>query len=603
MNDTHSNRLRWRIIPQNVELQEKISQEFGLSPIAAQILINRGYCEPSRIDSFLNIDLSSLFNPFSMKDMEKVVERILTASQKHERVLIISDNDVDGITSTVMLIHLFNILRIKPIYYIVSRAKGGIDGIPLEVVDTAHQMGVSLIITADWGITAFNVVEHSNTKPGLDIIITDHHEPWEDLPLKYGAYAVVNPLRKDCYYPDKNLAGCGIIFKLIQGIKSRHSMDFSLKPFLELTSIGTVADVAKLVGENRIIVKKGLAEVSRTSNPGLVALKNLLNLKSKELTSEDISFRIGPRLNAAGRLDDANLAIKLLLSKDLHEAEAFVAQLEEINLSRQAIQTKIYKEAEEIYLKNAYYKDKFIVIAKEGWHKGVIDIVASKLTEKHLYPACVISIDKDNIGYGSARYYMGFNNSYVGKDMELDHEDDFDLFHTFSRISDLHTEKEGDSRLIIQFGGHKMALGLFVEKDNIAMLRTKLNEAALIHFNGRPPARVLNIDAMLKLNNINKRLIQELYMLSPFGNGNPRPLFAVKALRVINYPKVINEKHLLLELTDNNDRFQAFGFNFGKYLEDVKRDNALVDTAFIPGTIIKNDREYIQLKIKDIRIY
>ncbi len=603
MNEIHSNRLRWRIIPQNVEVQENISKEFNLSPIASQILINRGYTDPAKIDNFLNIDLSNLFNPFSMKDMDMVVERILKASQKHERVLIISDNDVDGITSTVMLIFLFNLMKIKPIYYIVSRAKGGIDGIPLEVIDTASQMGVTLIITADWGISAFNVVEHAHSKPNLDIIITDHHEPWGDLPLKHGAYAVVNPLRKDCYYPDKSLAGCGIIFKLIQGIKSRFSADFSLKPFLELTAIGTVADVAKLVGENRIIVKKGLAEATRTNNPGLKAMKSLLNLNSKELTSEDISFRIGPRLNAAGRLDDANMAIKLLLSKNLREAEELVNQLENINLSRQAIQTRIYKEAEDIFQKNEYYKDKFIVIAKEGWHKGVIDIVASKLTERHLYPACVISIDKDNIGYGSARYYMGFNNSYLGKDMESSSDDEFDLFQAFSNISDICDENDAESKLLIQFGGHKMALGLFVEKKKIALLRSKLNEAAISHFNGKPPTRVLNIDAMIKLGDINKRLIKELHLLSPFGSGNPRPLFAVKALRVINFPKVINEKHLLLDLTDNNDKFQAFGFNFGKYLEDVKRDNALVDTAFIPGTIIKNDREIIQMKIKDIRIY
>lgn len=599
----HAHKLMWRIIPQNIELQDKISKQFDLSPLASQILINRGYSEPNNIDKFININLSNLYNPFSMKDMDKVVNRFLTASQKHERVLIISDNDVDGITSTVMLILLFNKLKIKPIYYVVSRAKGGIDGIPLKVIDTAYKMGVNLIITADWGITALNVVQYAKTKPNLDMIVTDHHEPWKESPIDYGAYAVINPLRNDCYYPDKNLAGCGIIFKLIQAIKSKYAHDFSLKDFLELTSIGTVADVAKLVGENRIIVKKGLEEVTNTQNFGLIALKNLLNLNNKQITSEDISFRIGPRLNAAGRLDDANIAIKLLLAKGHKEANQLVSRLEYINSLRQNIQTKIYKEAEDIYHKHYIGRDKFIVIAKEGWHKGVIDIVASKLTEKHLYPACVISIDKNNIGYGSARYYMGFNTVVHDNNPAGETGSEFDLYKTFTDITQKYDEQRPSSRLIIQFGGHKMALGLFVDKAKINILRQKLNEFAHAFFNGRPPTRVVNIDALIKLKNINRRLLKELHLLSPFGNGNTRPLFAVKALKVINYPKVINEKHLLLELTDSNDKFQAFGFNLGKYVDEVKQDNALVDTAFIPGTIVKDNKEYIQLKIKDIRIY
>lgn len=567
----NQHRIRWRIIPQDKDRQALISREFDMSQLAAQILINRGYTDLDTIHNFLRPELNDLFNPFLMKDMEKVVLRLKTASEKHEKVMIYGDYDVDGITSIVMLINLFKLLKIKPFYYVPNRQKEGY-GIKHGIFDKAKNFGVSLIITADCGITALQETEYAN-KLGMQVIITDHHEPGPKLP---DASAVVNPLRHDCYYPDKNLAGCGIIFKLIQGIKSKFRLNFTLNPYLELTALGTVADVAKLIGENRIIVKKGLYLLSNTKNHGLNALKSILNLSGKRITSEDIGFKIGPRLNAAGRLDDADLAIKLLLAKSMKTAMQLAYQLEEKNSRRQKFQMQIFKEAESILRQEPHYrKDKFIVIAKQGWHKGVIGIVASKFAEKYLLPALVISLEK-NIGYGSARSLPEFN-----------------LYDSIQQVS----------THLIQFGGHKMAAGLLIKKDEIPVVRKLLNHLSEDFYRGKYPIKTLDIDAMIKLSVINNQLIQELRMFSPFGNGNPRPLFAVKALKVINYPKVIKEKHLLIELTDNSDRFQAFGYNLWRYFDMVKRDNALVDTAFIPDTIFKDHREVIQLKIKDIRIY
>ncbi|HBR13934.1 MAG TPA: single-stranded-DNA-specific exonuclease RecJ [Candidatus Omnitrophica bacterium] len=554
----------WKIKEPNSQLQIKLSDALGIHPIVAQLLINREIFDVKEAEIFLSADISGLVNPFLFKHMDIAVDRIRKAQHNRERVLIFGDYDVDGVTSCVLLYNLLTQMGIEVLTHIPNRMHDGY-GLNHEIGDYARHKGVSLLIAVDCGITANREVETLN-QLGLDVIIIDHHEPSESgLPK---ALAIINPKQKDCPYPFKHLASVGLVTKLIQAVLGEFYHEA-----LALAAIGTIADVVPLRGENRILVKFGLPNISKTKNKGLQALLETAKIKDKKISPFHVGFVLGPRINAAGRMDSAHKSLELFLCEDPLQALILAQALEQLNIDRQKMQRDVVQEALEIVEQEVNFKDhKVIVLSKEGWHKGVLGIVASKITEMFYRPSIVISV-KDGIGTASARSIDGFH-----------------LHDALSHCADF----------LEDFGGHQGAAGLTIRQENIDTFRSLINEVAQETLEIRRLIPAVSIDCEIPLSAISLELADVVDAMEPFGEGNPTPVFCSRSLTVKSRPQVLGKDTLKFWVSDGKFSISAVGFGMAKYKEMVNLGQT-VDLAYEIAIDDWNKAPTPQLKLKDIR--
>ncbi len=547
---------------------EKLSKALNISKLTSKVMINRGIKDIDKAEDFLAPNINDFINPFLLKDMDVAVDRIIKAIHKNENIWIYGDYDVDGVTSTSILILYLETLCNNVEFYIPDRMTQGY-GLNNEAIDYIKNKGGQLIISVDCGIKSFDVAEYCKAT-GIDLIITDHHTCDEELP---NAVAVINPNRIDSEYPFNKLAGVGVALKLIQALALKLNTSIDYNNILPIVAIGTVADVVSLTGENRIIVKNGINMFKHTDNLGIKALLDVTGLINKEVTSGHIGFLIGPRINATGRIGMAKYAVHLFTTKDYKEAQSLAKMLDEENTKRQIIEAEILKEAEKIINKEINIeKDKVLVLASENWHSGVIGIVCSRITEKYHKPSILISIEGDE-GRGSARSISNF-----------------DLYENLNKCKDL----------FVKFGGHKQAAGLTIKKDNIEEFRKKINSIADKELDEIDFVPQIKVDAEINIEEAILETAEELKLLEPFGIDNPSPIFLIKnALVKTIRPLGKDGKHLKLILEKDNKCIDCIGFNFGSYLNILKIGQKIDLVASIDINDFLGQRS-VQLIIKDI---
>ncbi len=542
-----------------------MSQALNIDPIVAQLLINRGIKTPEEAQFFLTSNLEQLHDPFLFKDMYKAVERIKKAATDNERVMIFGDYDVDGVTSSVIMYKTLKNMGIDVINHIPHRLHDGY-GLNEKIAKEAKNKGVALLVTVDCGITSLVEVGKLNAA-GIDVVIFDHHEPLDEgVP---DAVAVVNPKQKECRYPFKKLAAVGIVGRFVHAITGSIPDDD-----LDLIALGTIADVVPLVGENRLFVKAGLPRIAETKNKGLAALLDVARLKGKKFRSHYAGFILGPRINASGRMASAQKAFNLLVSEDHGHAYQLAQYLEKTNTERQKLQRNIFNDAVDLIEKEVNFKDhNIIVIGKEGWHKGVLGIVASKVMDMYARPAVIISL-KDGVGTASARSMEGFP-----------------LYNALQHCSDM----------LENFGGHKLAAGLTIKEENIVNFRDLINRFARDTLQVMDLVPSLKIDQEINLKDFSMDLIQQIDLLDPYGEGNPQPVFCARGLKLRGAPRILGRGTLKFWVTDGRLSISAVGFGMASYIDLVKSGHPL-DLAFELSIDDWNKAPTMQLKIRDIKL-
>ncbi|AQS58359.1 single-stranded-DNA-specific exonuclease RecJ [Desulforamulus ferrireducens] len=560
----------WRVKAPNPALQQILSWEVGISKVLAQLLINRGIYTVDQAKAFLGSELDRMFSPWLMKDMDKAVERVLAAKAKGEQILVYGDYDVDGITGTSVLVLALRQLGCRVNYFIPLRLEEGY-GLNKDALERAVEQGVSLIVTVDCGISGAEEVAAAKAL-GLDVLITDHHEPPTELPQ---AVAVVNPKRRDCSYPFKELAGVGVALKLIQALYQRAGLAQShWEEYLDLVCLGTVADIVPLQGENRILVKHGLNKIINTKRPGLQALIKVSGIKSENIGTRELGFGLAPRLNAAGRMGDASLGVELLLTSDPTVAEQLAEQLNKGNQERQQVEAGVLTEALAMVEADPQLANsKVLVLASENWHPGVIGIVASRLVDRFYRPVFMISLEEGK-GKGSARSIPGFN-----------------LYQAMVSCQDYFD----------QFGGHAMAAGFSIPENKIADFRQALNQLAEEILTEEHLTPNLDLDALISLNELSIDTVQELDQLSPYGHANPGPILGCCEATVLNCREVgKNGGHLKMRVREEQVVLDGIGFNLASYSEMLATQDT-VDLAFIPSINVWNGRSSVQLEVKEFK--
>ena len=555
---------RWLIKTPHPKFQKLLSDALKIHPIIAQLLVNRGITDVEEARHFIQADESGLHDPFLLKDMDKAVLRIKQAQLNGESILIFGDYDVDGVTSSALLQRTLKRLGLKAINYIPHRMDEGY-GLNHAIAEFAKDNGIHLLITVDCGITAFSEVESINAA-GIDVIIVDHHEPeGGKIPQ---AVAVIDPKRPDCSYPFKHLAAVGLVAKFTQALLGQIPEDE-----FDLIAIGTVADVVTLRGENRIFVKKGLPVIEQTRKAGLMALLDVAKVRGKKIKPFYIGFILGPRLNAAGRMDSATTALQLLLADNYTDAFALAQSLESHNISRQKMQGEVVQEAFDMIESGTTKDDQIIVVHKEGWHKGVLGIVASKIVEKYYRPTIVISV-QDGIGIGSARSVEGF--------------------HLVDALTNCSSSLE-------TYGGHKRAAGLKVRHENIDIFRQAINDFAREAMASGDLTPTLDIDCEVPFKAFNLDFVDLIDSLEPHGEGNPSPLLCTRNLTVKSAATVMGKGTIKFWVTDGECSFSAVGFGMSEYQPLIKPGKK-IDLAYSLMVDDWNKAPVVQLKLKDIRM-
>ena len=566
---------RWILRRPDSNQAAELAAALGISPIAAGLLVARGVGEAAAAETFLNPNLNQLHDPALMLGMSEAVARLLRAIDKQEPILIYGDYDVDGTTGTAVLLRGLRMLGATAGYHVPHRFTEGY-GIQQAGLEKASSDGYKLVVSVDCGITAHAPLHWARAHE-LDIIVTDHHLPDADEGSP-PALAVLNPNQKGCDYPDKNLAGVGVAFKLIHALFREREREAQVPGFLKMVAIGTVADVAKLVGENRVIVALGLADLPRAVNPGLRALIDIAGCgDDSEMTAYDLGFRIGPRINAAGRMDAARAVIELFEAKENAEARRLAEHLDRRNSERKDAQREIFNRAIEEFESGAERaaQTHAAVIAGDGWHRGVIGLAASKIAERLNRPCVVISLDGD-VGHGSARSIEAYH-----------------LFNGLIACRDL----------LDKFGGHSHAAGLAIQRGNIPEFRRRLNEHAASCLTEEDMEPVLAIDAAVAPQSIGFKLAQDLSALEPFGAGNPRPVFATRGFRILSDPQIIKEQHLKLRVAgDNNRPIEAIWWRGLEEVEQTPKANDRIDLAYeLEANRWQGDIR-VQLNVKDMKV-
>lgn len=555
---------KWECYAVDENKVNELVEKFGISGILARILVNKNITQKDEIDLFMNPTRKDFHDPFLMPDMEIIVDRVLQAIEQKEKIMIYGDYDADGITSITVLKSFLEERGLEVASYIPNRLDEGY-GLNKTALKKIYDDGYRLIITVDCGISGIDEVDYANSL-GMEVLITDHHEPVETLPK---AMAVVDAKRKDNKYPFNQLAGVGVVFKLIQAISIKLGLEEKeyLK-YLDIVCIGTISDIVPLVDENRVIAKLGLKLIAQTRNIGLKALLEVIGFKN--IDSITISFGVAPRINACGRMGDEQVALDLFLEKDYDKAKKLAIKLNEYNIERQTIEKRIFDEATEKIEKNE--KDKAcIIVGSEGWHHGIIGIVASKVTEMYFKPSILICFE-GNDGKGSGRSIPGF---------------------------DLHDALMECSDYLEKFGGHSMAVGVTVNRYKFELFKNKFEEYAKSHDIDKI-IPVINIDSELSLKDIDIDSVKSLQKLEPYGEANKMPVFMIRNLKINSIRALSEVKHLKLTLKDDGYMINAIGFNMGnlsnEYLIDDKVD--VIGNLDINSF---NGNESIQLILKDIR--
>lgn len=572
-----TNKRVWQISPADPAAPD-LAKSLKTSPLLAQVLINRGVCADDKAHSFLNPRLTELIAPELMPGATKAAKRIQQAIVNNEKITIYGDYDVDGITSVSILWHLLKILGGNVEYYIPHRVDEGY-GLNEDAIRQLADSGTNLIITVDCGITAVKEAALA-AELGTEIIITDHHQPGEQLPE---SAAIVHP-SIDTSYPNPDSAGAMVAFKLAWAIvnlnKTTAQTPTELREFLlnatTLAAMGTIADVVNLRGENRILTSFGLKSLMQTQMPGLKALIESAELDSQNLDSYHIAFKLAPLLNAAGRMGHARLAVDMLTSESQMECMKIALYLKEQNKLRQQCQRKIYKEARQMIASNNlnHPDKKTVVIANENWHKGVIGIVASRVVEEFYRPTIILSTDGD-IAQGSGRSIKGFN-----------------LFKALQACSEH----------LVSFGGHAMAAGLKLKIDKIADFINAFENYAQSNLDQDCTTATLDIDALCSISQLSFDVVKHLQMLEPFGQGNPAPVFASKGVRRISPPRRVGVKgdHLQIAISDNTASVRCIGFGMGK-LEKKLLETEVFNVAYEPQFNTYNGNTTVQFLLKDIQ--
>jgi single-stranded-DNA-specific exonuclease len=564
----------WEALPCDSLAVTRLAGELGVSEVTARLLCIRGMGDPDVAQRFLRPSLDDLHDPMGLAGMPAALDRILGAIERKERIAIHGDYDVDGVTSTVILRRALELLGADVTHFIPERLRDGY-GLQPAAVDRLHADGVRLIISVDCGIRGVEAAQRA-TALGMDLIITDHHEPDTELPP---AFAVINPKRHDCSYPDKNLAGVGVALKLVQGLCARTGHSAWLPAFVKVAAIGTLADVVPLVGENRVIAKLGLGMLSK--GPHKVGLRSLLDvcgLTGKEIDSYHIGFVLAPRVNAAGRMSTPDIAARLLLASDESmavEARELAEQLNTENVRRQDEEAGIVAQAKKLVETDLEIGSRtVIVVAGEGWHRGVIGIVASKLVDAFHRPAIVLSIDEAGIAHGSCRSIPSF--SILGA-------------------------LESCAELMIKFGGHKQAAGLTIEASRIRELRSRVNEFADDCLGPDDLRPRLWIDGALAFGAINERITSELNALAPFGAGNPRPVFRTSRVEIVDGPRRVKERHLKMAFKQDGRVMRGIAWRASEREAFVTEHKGAIDLAFSLEEDTWNGDRYLQLNVADFR--
>jgi len=550
---------------------QRLRKELGIHKVLADLLINRGVETFEDARRFFRPDLSALHDPFLMRDMDKAIARIEQAIGNKERVLVYGDYDVDGTTAVAVVYSFFRQFHSRLEFYLPDRYAEGY-GISTQGIDYAAENGFSLIIALDCGIKALDKVAYARER-GIDFIIGDHHLPGERLP---DAVAVLDPKRGDCPYPYKELPGCGIGFKIIQAFIQKNNMDIQqCYQYLDLVAVGIASDIVPITGENRILTHFGLQKLNTNPCCGLQSLIDLSTHKSSCFTVNDIIFQIGPRINAAGRIDHAKDAVKLLVSKSMQEASVYSNSIDLQNSQRKDFDVRITEEALAILDGDEILKQrKTTVVFKPDWHKGVIGIVATRLTEKYYRPTVVLTQTNGHVS-GSARSVVGF-----------------DLYEALNACSDL----------LDQFGGHKYAAGLTMKPENIALFERRFEEVVSASILPDMLQREIGIDAVLNLSDIDAKFFRILRQFEPFGPQNEAPLFLSNQVRVAGNATVVGGSHLKMTVVQPGSAvFECIGFGLGDYANAINTGIPF-DLCYTIEENVWREKRSIQLNIKDIRI-
>ena len=560
---------KWTLKHKRKVNETDISKKINISPEISQILKNRGIDNEKDAEIFMNPSLEYLRDPFLMKDMKKATDRIKKAIENKERIYIYGDYDVDGVSSTSILFLYFKSIDFPVKYYIPNRLEEGY-GINEEAIKKIHNDGCDLIITVDCGITSVKEVDLAN-ELGIDVIITDHHECQSEIP---NALAIVNPKQEDCNYPFDMLCGCGVAFKIIQALTDEEEFKTSMFDYLEIVTLATICDIVPLIDENRIIVKNGLKLMKEGKNLGLRELIKVCGIETEKIGSSHIGYSVGPRINASGRLGYSYLGVQLFTTDLEDEAKEIANILEAKNIERQMIESKMYKEAEEVLLSDERYKeDKVLVIAKEGWQHGIIGIVASKLTEKYYKPTVLLTIE-DGEATGSARSIKGFS-----------------IFDALVSCKDL----------MNKFGGHEQAAGLALNRENIDELRQRVNEIADYNLTKEDLIENIKVEYELSEESATLDLVEDLHKLEPFGLSNPSPRFIMRDLLLTNIFKMGKNKQHLKLIVENEKSYECVGFNMA-YLADDFQVGDKIDVLFQVDENNFNNERKVQFLLKDIRL-
>lgn len=556
---------KWQICEVDKEKVEKLKSKYGISELLATILVNKNITTQKEIEEFLNPTRNDFFDPFLINDMDIAVERIRKAIETQEKVIIYGDYDVDGITSITVLKSFLKDVGLDVDYYIPNRLEEGY-GLNKNAIDEIAKNKYTLMITVDCGISAIEEVNYANSL-GIEVIVTDHHEPGEELPK---ALAVIDNKRKDSKYPFRELAGVGVAFKVSQALaQSMNVKEEEYLKYLDIVCVGTISDIVPLISENRVITKLGIKLLKQTRNTGLKAIINSSGYS--QINSTTISFGVAPRINACGRMGKAEQALNLLLSKDIYEVNKLTQELNNYNRERQEIEKEIFESVLNKIEQNNLDKNRTIVVGGEGWHHGVIGIVSSKITEKYFKPSILLSFEEDGTGKGSGRSIPGF---------------------------DLHEALMKCENCLEKFGGHSMAVGLTLKKDKFEQFYEEFEKVAKEN-KTENIVPIINVDAKIELNEIDKTVVEDLKQLEPFGEANKMPVFALKNIRIDSIRALSEGKHLKLTLRDNNQIINAIGFNIGELANEYKIGDK-VDLAGVLEINTFNGIDNLQINIKDI---
>lgn len=569
--------LLWVYPKEESSLVDLFVSEFNIHPVTSQVMVSRGYKKKSEVHRFLYAKLPQLHSPDKMLDIEKATKRLHHAITTKEKILIFGDNDVDGMTGTTLLVDFLRTLGVEVLFFIPDRNLMR-DTILLNALEFAKEHGCTLIITVDCGVTAAGEIQELSNA-GIDVIITDHHEPTDKIPH---CVATLNPKLFNSTYPNRDLTGVGVAFKFAHAMinylvkKGEVQADLiDLKRYLDLVALGTIADMGALRDENRILVRYGLQQLRKTQRIGLLKLIHVCDVNPEDITTIDIASKVAPRLNSLGRIDDPKKGIELLLVQNVVEAESLAKELDVMNQARQKIERRDSEDIERYIEKNPdILKEKAIILDSDKWHSGIIAIISARIAKQYNRPTIIIA-KENGIGKGSIR--------------------------TIPEFPVLQTLKDNDS-LLLNYGGHDYAAGLTIQEDQIDEFRANFIKSARDVLKDQDVSPKLYLDAKVSFKDLTFEFLESLSLLEPYGMENPQVILYTVAKQVLP-PKVIGRKHLKLSL-ENNERFlEGIGFNMVHKKQNLMKKNLQLLIAFTPQVNIYLNKSSIQLQIRDFKIH